>query len=121
MPIDVGPSVERVCDRAVLDRPALPVLSRSVLNGETPDRSSGFLGSPLQRTVTMRKLAGPSLVVALFGLALALAPMGCSDDAGGNEVGVMDKTEGGKGTVEADYPKTQEDYYKQNQPKQRKK
>jgi len=63
----------------------------------------------------MRKLVGSSLAVALFGLAMALVPTGCSDDAGGNEAGVMDKTEGGKGTVGPDAPKEPEEYYKQHQ------
>jgi hypothetical protein len=60
----------------------------------------------------MRKLARSSLVVALLGLPLGLVTTGCSDDAGGNEAGVMDKTQGGKGTVGPDAPKEPEDYYK---------
>jgi len=59
----------------------------------------------------MWKLAGSSLALVLFGLTLGLAPMGCSDDAGGNENGVMEKTEGGKGVVAPDAPKSQQEYY----------
>jgi len=68
----------------------------------------------------MRKLVGPSLAVALFGLSMAFAPMGCSDDAGGNEAGVMDKTEGGKGTVGPDSPKTPEEYSQHQAPSRKK-
>jgi len=68
----------------------------------------------------MRKLAGSSLAVALFGLTLALVPAGCSDNAGGNEDGVMTKTEGGKGVTPPDAAQTPEEYYKKTQ-RQRKK
>jgi hypothetical protein len=67
----------------------------------------------------MRKLAASCLVVALFGLPLGLVTTGCSDDAGGNEAGVMDKTEGGKGTVGPDEPKAPEDYYNQHKAKKK--
>jgi len=59
----------------------------------------------------MWKLAGSSLALVFFGLTLSLAPLGCSDNAGGNEDGVMDKTEGGQGVVAPDAPKSQREYY----------
>jgi len=59
----------------------------------------------------MRKLAGSSLALVLFGLTLSLAPLGCTDNAGGNEDGVMEKTAGGKGVVAPDAPKSQKEYY----------
>jgi hypothetical protein len=60
----------------------------------------------------MRKLACSSLVVALLGLPLGLVMTGCSDDAGGNESGVMEKTQGGKGIVAPDAPQEPQDYFK---------
>ena len=63
----------------------------------------------------MRKLLGCNLAIALFGLTLALVPAGCSDNAGGNEDGVMAKTEGGKGVTPPDAPKSPEEYYKKTQ------
>jgi hypothetical protein len=68
----------------------------------------------------MRKLARFSLVVVLLGLPMGLVTTGCSDDAGGNEAGVMEKTEGGKGTVGPNAPTAPEDYYKQHGSKGRK-
>jgi hypothetical protein len=67
----------------------------------------------------MRKLAGSNLAVALFGLTLGLVPTGCSDNAGGNESGVMEKTDGGKGIASPDSPRTPEDYYKKHQQRRR--
>jgi hypothetical protein len=61
----------------------------------------------------MRRLSVAALVAALLALPLGLMVAGCSDDAGGNEAGVMDKTEGGKGTVDPNYPKTEEQFYEQ--------
>jgi len=65
----------------------------------------------------MRKFVRSSLVAASLGLTACLVPTGCGpDNAGGNEVGVMDKTEGGRGKVTADTPKTPEDYYNKHRP-----
>jgi hypothetical protein len=63
----------------------------------------------------MRKFAGANLAAVLFGMLLGLAPLGCSDNAGGNEDGVMAKTEGGKGVTPPDAAKSPEDYYKKTQ------
>jgi hypothetical protein len=60
----------------------------------------------------IRKFVGSGVVCASFVFLLSLGLSGCSDDAGGNEAGVMDQTPGGRGTVEADTPQDPQDYYK---------
>jgi len=58
----------------------------------------------------MRRLALSLLVAAPLGLILCLVPTGCSDDAGGNEAKVIEKTAGRQGTVAPNAPKNYEDY-----------
>lgn len=67
----------------------------------------------------MRTIAKCGSIVAVFGLMCAFGVTGCGEEnsAGGNEAGVMDKTEGGKGTVGPDAPTTQEDYYNRGKKK----
>jgi hypothetical protein len=50
---------------------------------------------------------------------MGLVTTGCTDDSGGNESGVMEKTQGGKGTVAPDSPKTPEDYYNKHKAKKK--
>jgi hypothetical protein len=60
----------------------------------------------------MRKIVLSCFFSAALGLPLCLGVTGCdSDNAGGNESGVMEKTEGGKGVTPPDSPATPEDYY----------
>ena len=66
----------------------------------------------------MRKFVRSVLIAASLGLTFCLVPTGCgSDDAGGNESGVMEKTAGGKGTVGPDAPKEPQDYYNKHKAK----
>lgn len=61
----------------------------------------------------MRKIVLSCLFSAALGFPLCLGVTGCdSDNAGGNESGVMDKTEGGKGVAAPDAPTSEEEFYK---------
>jgi len=70
----------------------------------------------------MRKIVLSCFFGAALGFPLCLGVTGCdSDNAGGNESGAMDNTEGGKGVAPPDAPTTEEEYAKRHLPAAKKK